>query len=344
MNYSWIYELTQLMMKLFIPLLLVGIAGMFSERGGITNLALEGMMILGGFFGVYIVNVICQAMGVPLDQMAAATNIITDPGQRTLIYIAAMLCSIVLGIIISFTLSWAANKLHADQVIVGTAINIIAPAICLFLAFSLELAGRQTDKLNIDLGLFQIPSVPGLGDIPYVGQALFQNTYPSLFIGLILWVVAIIVMNKTRFGLRLTAAGENPYALAAAGLSVNKYRYMGTAISGAIAAYAGFVYATSASTTTEFNSSVAGFGFLGLAIMIFGNWKPSLIGVAALLFSIFQTIGIGYQFIPGSNNWVVPAYFFNMLPFLITLVVLVVFSKKNRAPKYDGVPYYAEKR
>lgn len=343
MDYTWLYLMFQLLMKLFIPLLLAGIAGMFSERGGITNLSLEGIMIFGGFLGVYIVNVICQAMGVPLDQMAAATNIITDPWARTWMYIAAMFASIALGIIISFALSFAANRLKADQVIIGTAINIIAPALCLFLAYSLELSGNQSDKLHIDLGLFRIPSIPGLGDIPYIGPALFQNTYPSLFIGLIVLIVAIIVMNKTRFGLRLTAAGENPYALAAAGLSVSRYRYAGTAISGAIAAFAGFVYATTA-TTTEFGSSVAGFGFLGLAIMIFGNWKPFLIGLAALLFALFQTVGIGYSLIPNSSSWPVPSYFFNMMPFLITLVVLVLFSKKNRAPKYDGIPYYAEKR
>lgn len=344
---DWIYSFVQLLMLLFIPLLLVGLAGMFSEKGGVTNIALEGIMILGGFVGVYVTNRMTVAFGVPLSESAIGSRTITDLGQRSLIYLVATLAAVIAGVLISFVHSFAANRLKADQIVTATALNIFLPAICLFLVFALSLSGNQGSyKLHVDTNLFKVPSYPGLGDIPFLGRALFQQTYPSLILGILIWIASIVVLNKTRFGLRLKACGENPYAVSAAGVDVFRYRYAGTAISGGLAAMAGFVYATT--YLTEYESNVAGFGFLGLAIMIFGNWKPSLIGIAALLFAFFQTLGSGYTFIPGSNNWGMDtntlSAVFRMLPFLITLLVLILFSKKNRAPKFDGVPYFAERR
>lgn len=338
-----LYMFIRLMMTMFIPLLLVGLGGMFSERGGVMNIALEGIMIAGAWVGVFVTNRMCVAYGVPLSSIEIAHNTITSFGDRAVIYVVALLASAAVGILFSFVHSFAAIRLKADQTITATAINIFAPAFFSFLTFALALSGKAgVYKLNVDTSLFEITKVPLLGDIPYVGNALFQFTYPSFFIGIVILIVSIVVFNCTRFGLRLKACGENPYAAAAVGVKVTRYRYAGTAISGAIAAIAGFFYATC--YLREYDCSVGGFGFLGLAIMIFGNWKPSLIGLAALFFSFFQTLGTGYNFFPGLSDLQINGYIFRMIPFIFTLIVLVAFSKKSRAPKYDGVPYFADRR
>lgn len=340
---DWIYTFIQMMMCSLIPLMLVGLAGMFSEKGGISNIALEGIMIIGAFLGIFVTNRLSVAFGVPLLDVGKASEYITDLGSRSLIYILSMLASAAVGALTSFALSIAAIKLKSDQIIIGTAMNIFLPALCLFLTFVLQLSGKaDVYKLNVDTNLFYVQKLPGLGDIPVIGNAFFQGMYPSFLIGILILIVSAIVLNKTRFGLRLRACGENPFAVAAAGISVEKYRYIGCAIGGAIAGMAGFFYATT--FLTEFEANVGGFGFLGLAIMIFGNWKPSLIGLAALVFAFFRTLGTGYTLIPGSAGWNIDNNVFFMIPYIATLVVLIFFSKRNRAPKYDGVPYYAERR
>ncbi|HBR86178.1 MAG TPA: sugar ABC transporter permease [Firmicutes bacterium] len=342
-NTDWIYSFIQMMMASMIPLLMVGLAGMFSEKGGISNIALDGTMIIGAFVGVFVANRLCVAYGVPLLEVNKASSYITGFWPRAIIYLVSMLAAGLTGLLFSLLLSFAANRLKSDQIIIGTAMNIFAPALCLFLAFVLNLSGKQdVYKLNVDTMLFLIPNIPGLGDIPYVGRALFQAVYPSFFIGILLLIGSAVVLNKTRFGLRLRACGENPYSAAAAGISVYRYRYIGTGISGVIGGMAGLVYATS--FLTEFDGDVGGFGFLGLALMIFGNWKPLTIGLAALIFSFFRTLGSGYTLIPGSSEWNINSNIFFLIPFLATILVLILFSKRNRAPKYDGVPYFAERR
>lgn len=341
MNTDWIYSFVDLCLISFIPLVIVALAGMFSEKGGVTNIALEGIMIFGGFFGVLVMDYMAMGFGVSIDDMKTASTIITNVWVKVLIYGVSLLSAMIAGFAFSLLHSFAALHLKADQIITGTALNIIGPALCLLLASSYGFAGKTgMAKLILDNNLFLITSTPGLGSIPVIGKLFFQNTYPSFFIGIIVIMIAPIVLNLTRFGLRLKAVGENPYAAAASGIAVNRYRFIGTSISGVLAGMAGFFFASTISK--EFSADVAGFGFLGLAVMIFGNWKPSLIPLAALLFSFFQTLGSGISLIPGGSSLSSYGPLFSMVPYVATILVLMAFSKHNRAPKYDGIPYSEE--
>lgn len=342
-DFSWIYTFIRNMMMTAVPLMLVALGGMFSEKGGIMNIGLEGIMIAGGFIGGYVMTVVCTAFGMPLSEAAIASKYIDTFGEKAVVYICSMLAAMAVGIILSFALSFAAIRLKSDQTIIGTAINIFTPALCLFLAFALQLSGKaNVYKIYIDLSMFRISAIPGLSKIPGIGPALFQQCYPSFFIGIVILIAACIILNLTRFGLRLKACGENPYSASAVGINVKKYRYAGTAISGALAALAGFFYVTC--FASEYECDVAGYGFLGLAIMIFGNWKPSLIGLAALFFAFCQTLGSYFDVLPGASSLNVDSNLFRMIPFVVTLIVLVLMSKRSRAPKFDGVPFDEERR
>ena len=337
MSYS-IFQFISLMICSFIPLLLVAIAGMVTERGGVTNVGLEGTMVGGAFVGILVMNFMVESFGVPHSDLYNAgtllDTLVSNPEAiKALIFIVAMLASMAAGMILCFIHGFAAIRLRADQTITATAINIFVPALCLFLTFSLGLGNNVgTYRLPLDQQLFYIPRIPGCRNIPILG-----GTYPSFYVGLVVLIVVAILLNKTRFGLRLKACGENPYAAAAAGISVKNYRYAGVLISGAIAGMAGFFYAST--MTQEFDMSVIGFGFLGMAVMIFGNWKPGFITLGALIFSFFQTLGAGYPFLLGDVELSFDPTVFYLLPYVITLLVLVFFSKRNHAPAADGIPY-----
>ncbi len=327
------FQFVSLMICSFVPLLMVALSGMVTERGGVTNVGLEGIMVGGGFCGVLAMNYMCEAFGVPHAMLNNAGAYIDSAGAKALIFIVALIASMLGGTLLSFIHGFASIRLRANQIIASTALNIFVPALCLFLTFSLGLGTRVgTYRIPLDNDLFYIPRIPGCRNIPILG-----GTQPTIYVGLVVLVVIAILLNRTRFGLRLKACGENPFAAAAAGVSVRNYRYAGVLISGAVAGMAGFFYAST--MVQEFDMSVIGFGFLGLAVMIFGNWKPGMITLGALVFSFFQTLGSGYTFIPGVSSWDINPNVFFLLPYVITLLVLIFTSKHNRAPAADGVPY-----
>ena len=331
-----------------IPLMIVALAGVFAERSGIINLALEGIMIFGAFVGVYFVRFM-QMSGV-FDAAKAAGDWVTLQGFELL----AMLVAAALGAVFSLLLSFASVNLKADQTIGGTALNLLAPALVLFLIRIL--ANQNTLQMaEGDAASWFMIKKTTLGfdrtaDLGFFGTTFLHKVYLATYLCILLFVVLSIILYKTRFGLRLRACGENPQAADSLGINVYRMRYAGTTISGALAGMGGFVYALTTANCTA-NGDVAGFGFLALAVMIFGNWKPLNIAGASLLFGLFKCIAASYSSIDINGDGIyllaqigISPHLYRMIPYLITLVVLAFTSKKSRAPKAEGVPYDKAKR
>ena len=326
-----------------VPLMLVALAGVFAERSGIINLALEGIMIFGAFIGVLFVHTM-QSFQVFLDA-ARMGNWLTLQGLEIL----AMLVSALLGAIFSLLLAFASINLKADQTIGGTALNLMAPALVLFLVRILANQNTLRMATGDSASWFMIKkSTFGIDkntDIGFLGETFLNKIYIATYICIIVFIVLSVILYKTRFGLRLRACGENPQAADSLGIKVYKMRYAGTTISGALAGMGGFVYSLTTANCTA-NGDVAGFGFLALAVMIFGNWKPLNIALSSLVFGLFKCIAAAYTSIDINGDGVfmlaelgISSHLYRMLPYLVTLVVLAFTSKKSRAPKAEGIPY-----
>lgn len=252
------------------------------------------------------------------------------PGQPILLI--ALLISMVTGMVVSLVHAYASVNMKANQSISGTAINMFAPAFAIFVARVI----RNVQQIPFE-NQFRIEKIPVLGDIPVIGGMFFQNAYITTYLGILILVVSCVVLYKTRFGLRLRSCGEHPQAAASVGISVYKMRYMGVLISGALAGIGGLVYIIP--TSTSFNASVSGYGFLALAVLIFGQWKPGKILLAALFFGIMKTISSAYSGIPILADFGIPSSIYKMIPYLATLIVLALNTKGSQAPKASGVPY-----
>lgn len=313
-----IYFIVQQMMFFAIPLLVVAIGGMFSERSGVVNIALDGIMIFGAFCGVFFINRM-QFYGI-MD------------GQ--LLLICAVLVSMLSGGIFSLLHAYAAINMKADQTISGTALNTFAPAFAVYVARMVQENGVQQVTFN---NTFRISNVPVLSDIPGIGKMFFTSAYITTFLGFAILIAASIVLYKTRFGLRLRACGEHPQAADSVGINVYKIRYAGVVISGALAGLGGLVFVVA--TSTNFNATVAGYGFLAIAVLIFGQWKPGRILLAALFFSVMLTLASGYSGIPILLELGLSSYIYKMIPYVATLVVLAFTSKASQGPRASGKPY-----
>ena len=326
-----------------VPLMIVALAGVFAERSGIINLALEGIMIFGAFIGVLFVNMMQQ------NEFFTAAYKAKDWLTLQGLELGAMLAAAAMGALFSLLLSFAAVHLRADQTIGGTALNLMAPALVLFLVRilanqnTLQMAtGDAASWFMIKKSTFGIDKKTDLG---FLGETFLNKVYLANYLCIILFIVLAIVLYKTKFGLRLRACGENPQAAASLGINIYKMRYAGTTISGALAGMGGFVYALTTANCTA-NGDVAGFGFLALAVMIFGNWKPLNIALSALLFGLFKCIAAGYATIDINGDGIyllkeigISPHVYRMLPYLVTLLVLAFTSKSSRAPKAEGIPY-----
>ena len=326
-----------------VPLMIVALAGVFAERSGIINLALEGIMIFGAFIGVLFVR--------SMQSFEVFTNAVMQGNWLTLqgLEIMAMLVAALLGAAFSLLLSFASINLKADQTIGGTALNLMAPALVLFLVRILANQNTLQMETGDAASWFMIKKstfgIPKNQDIGFLGETFLHKVYLATYICIILFIVLSIVLYKTRFGLRLRACGENPQAADSLGINVYHMRYAGTTISGALAGMGGFVYALTTANCTA-NGDVAGFGFLALAVMIFGNWKPGNIALSSLLFGLFKCIAAAYSTLDINGDGVfllaeigISSHLYRMLPYLVTLIVLAFTSKKSRAPKAEGIPY-----
>ena len=314
-----------------IVLMLVALGGMFSEHSGIINIALEGIMVIGGVAGVLTLTMLPASL------------------SPFLVVLISILVAALAGVIYSLLLAFASINLKADQTIGGTALNLMAPALVLF--FIRIIANQNT--LNMASGdsasWFMIKkSTLGIDrstDLGFFGETFINKVYLATYVCILVFIILSILLYKTRFGLRLRACGENPQAADSLGINVYKMRYVGTTISGALAGMGGFVYALTTANCSS-NGDVAGFGFLALAVMIFGNWKPLNIAGASLLFGLFKCIAAAYTSLDINGDGVyllaqigISAHFYQMLPYLITIIVLAFTSKSSRAPKAEGIPY-----
>ena len=309
-----IYFLIQQTMFFSIPLLIVALGGMFSERSGVINIALEGIMVMGAFISIGFINVFQDRLS----------------GQG--LFLLAFLVAAVAGALFSLLHAFASVNLKADQTISGTALNMFAPDFALFMARMVQ--GKSQVPFT---DTFHIEKVPVLGDIPVIGPMFFQNCYLSTYIGILIFIAASVLISRTRFGLRLRACGEHPQAADSVGINVYKIRYVGVLISGVLAGVGGLIFVIP--TSTNFNASVAGYGFLALAVLIFGQWRTKGILGAAFFFGILKTLASAYSGIPVIKDLPIPNEIYKMLPYVVTLIVLAFSSGKSKAPKAEGIPY-----
>lgn len=300
------------------PLLIVALAGCFSERSGIINLALEGEMIFGAFIGTLCVNA-WQVAGTFVD-------------NQQLMFVLALLISGVAAALFSLLLSFAAIKLKVDQTIAGTALNMLAPAI--FLTVCLVFFNQEKLVMN------PMPNYVILhkGDMNPLYEIFCNKAYISTYIIFGLFVVLSIWLYKSKTGTHLRACGEHPQAADSVGINVYKMRFLGTTISGFLAGIGGYAYIATVSAGTA-ESSVGGMGFLALAIMIFGNWNPVGIFFGSLLFGFLKCIGPLAGQISFLNSLGLDIYFYNIIPFVIVIIVLIISRNKSGCPKAEGIPY-----
>lgn len=313
---SVLYMIIQQTMFFAIPLLIVALGGMFTERGGVTNIALDGTMIMGAFTSILFISRVQDNMS----------------GQGLLLI--ALLIAALTGGVFSLLLAYSAINMKSDQIIGGTALNMFAPAFAVYAARLIQDSGVQQIQF---INSFRIAKVPVLGDIPVIGKMFFSNCYITTLIGIIILIISIIVLYKTRFGLRLRSCGEHPQAADSVGIKVYKMRYAGVIISGVLGGIGGLVFIIP--TSTNFDATVAGYGFLALAVMIFGQWKPVRIFFAALFFGLMKTVAAVYSVIPFLDELPLTSDFYKMIPFIATLIVLAFTSKKSQAPRAVAQPY-----
>lgn len=310
-------------LPVMIPLLLVALGGMFSERSGVINIALEGIMLAGAFIGTLFVYFI-QNSGM----------------NPQVILLLAMVVAALAGIVYALLLGVAAIHMKADQTISGTALNMLMPAIMLLFCKMIFNSDGVTTSVA-----FYIQRMPVLGDIPFIGRLFFHKTYLTVILGMLILAIAIVIFYKTKFGLRLRACGEHPQAADSVGINVYKMRYAGVILSGMLGGIGGFFYAVSVMDgNSNGHTGVAGFGFLALAVMIFGQWKPVTIFLAALFFAVLRTIAYSVPLIPFLANLGVNNAIYKMLPYVATMIILAFTSGKSRAPKAEGIPYDKGKR
>ena len=314
--FSTLAFLVQQMWFFSIPLLIVALGGMFSERSGVVNIALEGIMVIGAFCSILFINMMQGSMS----------------GQPLLL--CAILVAAVSGALFSLLHAYAAINLRSDQTISGTALNMFAPACAIYVARMIQTNHVQQVAF---VNTFRLASVPLLGNIPIVGPLFFQNAYITTYIGLAILAASTFVLYRTRFGLRLRACGEHPQAADSVGINVYRIRYAGVMISGALAGLGGLVFVVP--TSTNFNATVSGYGFLALAVLIFGQWRPMRILLAALFFGLMKTISAAYSGIPILKDLPIPSDVYKMIPYIATLVVLAFTSKRSQAPRASGEPY-----
>ena len=294
-------------------LILVALGGCFSEHSGVINLGLEGIMIMGALGGALTMRY------MPSGSSAFA------------MIMAVLLASALVGMVYSSLLAVACINFKADQTIVGTALNMLGIAGATVIVKAINTAANPDDVSSI---------------VQYAGAKKAFSTAIGSFefswftlVTLILLIASYVILYKTKFGLRLMACGEHPQAADSVGISVYKMRWAGVLISGVLGGLGGIVFITAGVSEWRFEYGVAGFGFLALAVMIFGQWKPIRIALAALLFGMFRALSnvySGFDFLAGLN---IPSQVYNMMPYIISLVVLAFTSKKSRAPKAEGIPY-----
>ncbi|MBQ6092455.1 MAG: ABC transporter permease [Clostridia bacterium] len=294
-------------------LTLVALGGCYAEHSGVINLGLEGIMVIGALGGALTM------MNLPVGMPAV------------LIVLLTLLGAVLFGLLYSTLLAVACINLKADQTIVGTALNMLGTAAATVIVKAINTA-RNPDDVSSTINYVE-PKKAFIVNI----KGFEFNWF--MLITIVVLLIAWFVLYKTKFGLRMMACGEHPQAANSVGISVFKMRWAGVLISGVLGGLGGICYILAGVSEWKFENGVAGFGFLSLAVMIFGQWKPGRIALAALLFGFFRALSnvyFGFDWLVSLN---IPSAVYNMMPYIISLLVLAFTSKKSRAPKAEGIPY-----
>ena len=295
-------------------LLLVALGGCFAERSGVINIGLEGVMVIGALGGALVMKFLPATVGAPV------------------MILSTIFCSAAAGLLFSLLLAVAAVHFKADQTITGTAMNMLATAAATVGVKAMNTVASGGNDVSSEIFYTQAR------DMFIVRFGNFEFNW-FMVVAVAALALSYVVLYKTRFGLRLMACGEHPQAAASVGINVYKMRYAGVLISGILGGIGGIVYITAGVSSWKFETGVAGFGFLALAVMIFGAWHPLKIALAALLFGFCRALGNVYSGFDLLMKMNIPTVVYNMLPYVISLVVLAFTSKKSRAPKAEGIPY-----
>lgn len=300
------------------PLIFAALGGLFSERSGIVNVGLEGIMVVGAFSSIVFNLSMAEQLGSMTPWFA-------------------LLAGGVFGLLFSLVHAVATITLRSTHVISGTVLNLIAPSMCLVLTKLLYEDKGQTEMI---LETLKLTSIPVLSDIPFIGPVFFTNIYLISYIAILVAFVSYFVLNKTRFGLRLRSVGEHPQAADTLGISVSAYRYAGVLLSGFLGGLGGAVVAQC--ITRNFSiSTIAGQGFMALAALVFGKWKPISVLLSALFFGLAQCLSIVGTALPVIKE--VPSILLTIAPFIVTIVVLVIFIGKSEGPAAAGKNYIKSK-
>ena len=294
-------------------LLLVALGGCFSERSGVINIGLEGIMVIGALGGALVMKFLPVSVGAPV------------------MVLTVILASAAAGLLYSLLLAVASITFRADQTITGTAMNLLATAAATVAVKAMNTSMSGGNDVSSDISYIE----PKKLFILNIGKFEF-NWF--MLVAVIALIVSFVVLYKTRFGLRLRACGENPQAADSLGINVYKMRYAGVLLSGALGAIGGLAYIVPPVQTWNFEVGVAGAGFLALAVMIFGQWKPFNICAAAMFFAVFKSLAnIADSTFLAQLHW--SSNIYNMMPFIASMIILAFTSKNSMAPKAEGIPY-----
>lgn len=300
------------------PLIFTALGGVFSERSGVVNIGLEGLMVVGAFTSI-IFNLFFA------DTFGAATPWIS------------LLVAMAVGGLFSLLHAVASISFRADQTVSGVVINMLAVGSSLFLV-KLIFGKGQTDRI---VQPFYKNDVPILSDIPVLGDIFFSGVYMTSYVAILASVIVWYVVYKTPFGLRLRSVGEHPMAADTMGINVSKMRYIAVFLSGIFGGLGGGVYAST--ITLDFNhATISGQGFIAIAAMIFGKWHPIGAMGAALFFGFAQSLSIIGSMLPFFKE--IPSVYMLIAPYVLTILALTGFIGRADAPKASGLPYIKGKR
>lgn len=304
---SWISSLLLATVRMAMPLLFIALAELYSERAGMVNIGLEGIAAFGSLIGFLV----CYATGSTW---------------------LGILAGALAGILVNLIYAFATVTLCADHTVYGMAINILAPALASFIYRVCFGTGSDLKQITLMPGI----AIPGLKDIPFFGPLLFNQT-PMVYIAFLLVILTSVFFNRTRAGLNYRSVGEHPQAAATLGIPVIRIKYLSCVICGALAGIGG-AYLTTCYSNTYTQGNIAGRGFIALAAVIFGRWTGAGVLIACLFFGFCDALQIRLQL--GEFN--VPYQFFQMIPYIATIVVLTAIGAKKAGPKANGKPYRRE--
>ena len=309
MDNSFVFNLLLATVRMAIPLIFIATAELYSERAGMVNIGLEGLAAIGSLVGFLMCYITGSAW-------------------------IGILCGAVVGILVNMIYAFSTITLCANQTVYGMAINIFAPALASFINRVYFGAGGQLNQIK----LMDVAPIPLLSKIPFIGPLLFNQT-PMVYLAFLLVIFTSIFFSKTKAGLNYKAVGENPKAAATLGIPVIKIKYLSCVICGALAGMGG-AYLTTCYSNTYTEGNIAGRGFIALAAVIFGRWSAVGVMLACLFFGFCDALQIRLQVM----SFGVPYQFFQMIPYVATIIVLTLLGGKKSGPAAKGQPYRSEER